>query len=140
MSNRWCLGTGPDVFHREEAEWEDWSTVMRAYSGLCDLQLAFSMPAAEVVASEADILSIALHQSVGDSSSSLYVLLVWLTRNEPLNIVVNSGSGEGLVAWRRLAQRHDSAAVTRLSGLLLGVMNWSAVYTSELASNCSSVN
>ena len=52
-------------------------------------------------------------------------MLVLLTRNEPLNIVVNSGAGEGLLAWRRLVQRYDSAAATRLAGLLLNLMNWS---------------
>ena len=42
-----------------------------------------------------------------------------------LNIVVNSGAGEGLLAWRRLVQRYDSAAATRLAGRLLNLMNWS---------------
>ena len=55
-------------------------------------------------------------------------MVVLLTRNEPLNVVVDSGNGEGLDAWRRLVQRCDSAAATRLSGLLLGVMNWSLTW------------
>ena len=42
-----------------------------------------------------------------------------------MNIVVNSGAGEGLLAWRRLVQRYASAAATRLANLLLNLMNWS---------------
>ena len=59
-----------------------------------------------------------------EASVALYYMLVLLTRNEPLNIVVNSGAGEGLLAWRRLVQGYDSAAATRLAGLL-DLMNWS---------------
>ena len=51
-------------------------------------------------------------------------MLVLLTRSEPLNIVMNRGNGEWLVAWRRLAWRLDSTAATRLSGILLGFMSW----------------
>ena len=46
----------PGMFRGEAARWGDSSTVIRAYSGLCDHRLAVSMPEAEVVASEADIL------------------------------------------------------------------------------------
>ena len=70
---------------------------MRAYSGLCDPQLAVGMLAAEVVAREADVLSIAWSLSVEDALSRLYHMLVLLTRSKPLNV----GSEEGLVAWRR---------------------------------------
>ena len=48
-----------------------------------------------------------------------------LTRSDPLNVVVNSGRGEGLVACGRLLQRYDNVAATSLSGLLLGLMSWS---------------
>ena len=33
----------PDAFHGEEAGWGHWSTVARAYSRLCVLQLAVSI-------------------------------------------------------------------------------------------------
>ena len=59
------------------------------------------------------------------ASSQLYFMLVLVTRGEPLNIVVNSGSGEGLVAWKRLVKRYEGASATRLAGTLLQLMNWS---------------
>ena len=55
--------------------------MIRAYSGPFDPHLAVSVLAAEVVASEADLLS-----SEEDASSSFYFMLVLLTRNEPLNL------------------------------------------------------
>ena len=42
-----------------------------------------------------------------------------------MNIAANSGNGEGLLAWRRLLERNDSAAIPRLlAGLLLSLMIW----------------
>eukprot|EP00974_Lingulodinium_polyedra_P118413 11167054-Lingulodinium_polyedra.AAC.1 len=84
------------------------------------------MPTVETSAVEADARNAALG-SDGErrASVALYYMLVLLARGEALNIVVNSGNGEGLLAWRRLVRRYDSAVATRLAGLLLALMNWS---------------
>ena len=68
------------------------------------------MPMAEAGANEEDFLNPVLEDLMAEGSTALYYILVLLCRNEPLNIVINSGSGEGLVSWRRLVQRYDSAA------------------------------
>ena len=44
---------------------------MRAYAGVRDPQFAVSTPAAEVAASEGDVLSIAWNHSVADVKQSL---------------------------------------------------------------------
>ena len=59
----------PYVFPGEEARWRDWPTVLRAYSGLCDPQLAVGVLATINTANEADILSITLNQAEEDASS-----------------------------------------------------------------------
>ena len=107
----------PDVFHGEEARWVDGDACVL---WLCDPQLAVSIPAVEVVT----ILSIVFSQSGEDASSSLFCMFVLLTRNEPMNIVVNSGKGEGLVAWRRLAQRKSSAATLLSFWIVVGLVKW----------------
>ena len=84
--------------------------------GLCGLRLAVTVPAAEVVASEADLPRLLLSHADEDPSSSLYCMLVLLTRCQPPNVAVNSGTGEGLVAATRLVE------------------------TSNFGSSCSSVN
>ena len=114
----------PDTFDGSESEWRDWSTVMKAYAALCNASLVTAMPATEVEAQEKRNSDLRDQLDV-EASVTLYNMLVLLTRNEPLNIVVNSGAGEGVLAWRRLVQRYDSAAATRLVGLLLNLMNWS---------------
>ena len=113
----------PDTFDGSESKWGDWSTVMKAYAALCNASLVTAMPATEVEAQEKRNSDLRDQLDV-EASVALYYMLVLLTRNEPLNIVVNSGAGEGLLAWRRLVQRYDSAAATRLAGLLLNLMNW----------------
>ena len=114
----------PDTFDGSESKWSDWSTVMKAHAALCNASLVTAMPASEVEAQEKRNSDLRDQLDV-EASVALYYMLVLLTRNEPLNIVVNSGAGEGLLAWRRLVQRYDSAAATRLAGLLLKLMNWS---------------
>ena len=114
----------PDTFDGSESKRGDWSTVMKAYAALCNASLVSAMPASEVEAQEKRNSDLRDQLDV-EASVALYFMLVLLTRNEPLNIVVNSGAGEGLLAWRRLVQRYDSAAATRLACLLLNLMNWS---------------
>ena len=82
------------------------------------------MPASEVESQEKRNSDLRDQLDV-EANVALHYMLVLLTRNGPLNIVVNSGAGEGLLAWQRLVQSYDSAAATRLAGLLLNLMNWS---------------
>ena len=99
----------PDTFDGSESKWGDWITVMKAYAALCNASLVSAMPASEVEAQEKRNSDLRDQLDV-EASVALYYMLVLLTRNEPLNIMVNSGAGEGLLAWRRLVQRYDSAA------------------------------
>ena len=99
----------PDTFDGSESKWVDWRTVMKAPAALCNASLVTAMPATEVEAQEKRNSHLRDQLDV-EASVVLYYMLVLLTRNEPLNIVVNSGAGEGLLAWRRLVQRYDSAS------------------------------
>jgi len=114
----------PDVFIGEDARWPDWSTVVRAYSSVCNDKLAVAMPLAETSANQPVNANIT-DPDTQAASTQLYFMLVLVTRGEPLNIVVNAGSGEGLVAWKHLVERYEGATATRLAGTLLQLMNWS---------------
>ena len=100
----------------------EWSTVMRAYFGLCDLKSQSASWRQKLRHMKQTFSRLLESENV---SSSLSYMLVLLPRNEPWNVVENSGNGEGLVAWRRLVQHCDSAAVTPPSGLLVGLMKLS---------------
>ena len=90
----------PDTFDGSESKWGDWSTVMKAYAALCNTSLVSAMPASEVEAQEKRNSDLRDQLDV-EASVALYYMLA---RNEPLNIVVNSGAGEGLLpgdVWSR---------------------------------------
>ena len=48
----------------------------------------------------------------------LYTMLMTLVEGESFDILVGSGSGEGLEGWRRLHKRWDPLTTGRASGLL----------------------
>ena len=49
-----------------------------------------------------------------------------------IDIIVNAGQDEGLVAWARLVHRFEPKVKTQLAGMLVDVLNWS--FTGDLAS------
>jgi hypothetical protein len=52
----------------------------------------------------------------------MYSVLMALCQNEALDIIVGSGSGNGLEAWRRLQRRYDPSTVGRSRGLLREIL------------------
>ena len=72
------------------------------------------------------ILMADLDDSTRVIARQLYYMLVLLTRGEALNIVINSGVGEGLLAWKRLTARYEPAVKTRLAGLLMNLLRSSS--------------
>ena len=74
---------------------------MKAYAALCNTSLVSAMLVSEVEAPQEKRNSDLRDQLDLEASVALYYMLVLLTRIEPLNIVVNSGAGEGLLAWSR---------------------------------------
>ena len=51
-------------------------------------------------------------------ADQLFTVLVTLVEGESFDILVGSGSGEGLEAWRRLHKRLDPLTTGRARGLL----------------------
>ena len=58
------------------------------------------------------------------ASEQLGFILVMVCRGPALDQVVNSGSGEGLVAWRSLCRRFEPNVRSRFAGVLLGVLSF----------------
>ena len=111
-----------------EGKWQDWSIIMRAYASVTNADLGHSMETVESMGDTTDeermVLNAALGENARNSSQQLYYMLVLLTRGESLNIIINAGIGEGLLAWKRLVARYEPAAKARLAGLLLMLMKW----------------
>ena len=56
-------------------------------------------------------------------ADQLYTVLMTLVEGEPFDILVVSGSGEGLEAWRRLHKRWGPLTTGRASGLLREILS-----------------
>ena len=56
-------------------------------------------------------------------ADQLYTVLMTLVEGESFDILVGSGSGEGLEAWRRLHKRWDPLTTGRARGLLREVLS-----------------
>ena len=56
-------------------------------------------------------------------ADQLYTVLMTIVEGESFDILVGSGSGEGLEAWRRLPKRWDPLTTGRASGLLRKILS-----------------
>ena len=56
-------------------------------------------------------------------ADQLYTVLMTLVEGESFDILVRSGSGEGLEAWRRLHKRWDPLTIGRARGLLREILS-----------------
>ena len=57
-------------------------------------------------------------------ADQLYTVLMTLVEGESFDILVGSGSGEVLEAWRRLHKRWDPLTTGRAEGLLREILSW----------------
>ena len=85
----------PEQFQGEESKWSDWGVVARAYASLIVPHLTDLLVQAEGGVEEKEVLNAVLTQEKAAMSTQLYYVLLMLCRQEPRNIVINSGGGEG---------------------------------------------
>ena len=105
----------PDHFEGIPGTWRDWSTVFRAYAAACEPRLESLMR--EVESKDAPQLMAVLNEDVRPISSQLYYMLIMLNKQQSLDRIVPAGTGEGLEAWRLLAQHHEPSSSTRFGRL-----------------------
>ena len=60
---------------------------------------------------------------IDEVNAQVYSALMALTSNEPFDIVLGAGAGNGLEAWRRLHRRYDPGTAGRSRGLLREILN-----------------
>ena len=111
----------PDVFEKEE-KWPDWSVVFRAYGGLLGPEVSPGLTSAEMP--DRNVRLSELTESQQAASRQLHFALTMLCRGEALNIVQNSGPGEGFHSWQRLCARYEPANRARLAGALAALMRY----------------
>ena len=62
--------------------------------------------------------------NVVKESARLHYMLTQLMAGAPLDIVLNTGAGEGLEAWRRLIVEFDPQAATRTAGCIMEILRF----------------
>ena len=72
-------------------------------------------------------------EDIDHKVQQLYTVLVDLTEDDSNDIVVGSGEGNGLEAWRKLARRWDPASGGRKRALLKAILNPPRCKISELS-------
>ena len=63
------------------------------------------------------------NEDLDDMNEQVYHCLVALTDGESFDLVIGSGEGNGLEAWRKLNRRWDPITAGRSKNLLKGIMN-----------------
>ena len=115
----------PSSFDGDDAKWTDWSIVVKGYCAVAHRQLGPLMQQAEEADSDAVVMVARLDGANSEACRQLYYILLLLCTSTALNIVVNAGQFEGLLAWRRLHQRYEPKVRTRFAGQMLELLNWS---------------
>ena len=98
----------PNDFRGTDAEFIDWSVVLRSYASLVNPGIGDLMTTAETTEDIVD--EVGLTPAEAESSSVLYFILLHLCKGPAMTIVVNAGHGQGAVAWRALCRRFDSSS------------------------------
>jgi len=113
----------PESFDGVSVKWKDWPIVFRAYMGAAVPILRDLMARVEG-ALDQPALNAVLERQEEAASQQMYFVLVMLTKGEALDIVINSGQGEGLEAWRQMVNRFEPRAHSRQAGMLLEILSW----------------
>jgi len=114
----------PEQYSGDEAKWADWRIVTKAYAGLITATMPALLEQAESTDDERNVINAVLGQEKEVSSMQLYYVLLMLCRNEPLNLIVNAGEGEGACAWYRLHKRYETSAKSHVAASLQQLLSW----------------
>ena len=109
----------PDKFDSTDVKFKDWSIVFRSYASLANADIAAVMKSAEL---GEPVRNADLSDERRQASVELYHLLLNLCTGAAFSKVVNSGEGEGGLAWKAIIERWDPKLKTRQAGILLSVL------------------
>ena len=113
----------PDHFDGSVNKWADWSVILRAYCSVAHPGLGPLMEMAEAADEATEPVRASLPTTADrDAATQLYYILVLICKAAALNMVINAGKGEGLVAWKRLCSHYEPGVRTRQVGLLVELL------------------
>ena len=106
----------PDLFKGTVEDFNDWAFILKSYLACVDGNYVQLLERVE--ATRHPMPNRSLSPTEQKLSTRLYYIVVLLVRNRPLDIVYNSGVGEGVEAYRRLWEEYSPKVASRFVGAL----------------------
>ena len=118
----------PPFFTGNESEFAVWcrkteNYVLSVYPEAVELMRAAVDSQKEVNIEEFNADMDVPKEIIDEVNAQVYSVMMALTSNEPFDIVVGAGAGNGLETWRRLHRRYDPGTVGRSRGMLRDILN-----------------
>ena len=95
------------TFSGKEEDWATWSFVARSYLDLLSQQFRDLMLKAETVDTAASITLTGMNQNARTHSWTLFNVLTQSVEGRALSVMMNSGAGGGLQAWRMMVDAYE---------------------------------
>jgi hypothetical protein len=118
----------PPFFTGNESEFAVWcrkteNSVLSVYPEAVELMRAAVDSQKEVNIEEFQTDMGMPKEIIDEVNAQVYSVMMALTSNEPFDIVVGAGAGNGLETWRRLHRRYDPGTVGRSRGMLRDILS-----------------
>ena len=111
----------PEVFKSDPSEYSDWSFVLKSY--LACISPDYIDLLDRISGSRVSMPNRLLGESDRKLSTQLYYILVMLVKGRALDVVQNTGPGEGAEAMRRLEKMFHPRVASRFVGTLSLILN-----------------
>lgn len=107
-------------FGSAREDWKDWSPVFLSFVASSVASLKAELDSA----AEAELFNVGLDPVIAESSSQLHYMLLQLTSGTALDVMLNSGQGEGVEAWRRLVSEYDLRGDLQTRGPMMELLKF----------------
>ena len=120
-----------DTFLSERTRWHDWAAVLKSYISNANADMHTGMTAVEGKTAATPNVAV-INPDSAARSKSLHFMLTMLVEGPALDIIFNSGRGEGYESWRRLVLEYDPRSGVRAAGSMMEIL--SHCFTSDSSS------
>ena len=120
-----------DMFPSERIRWHDWAAVLQSNISNANADMHTEMTAVEGKTAVTPNVAVINPDSVA-RSKSFHFMLTMLVEGPALDIILNSGQGEGYEFWQRLVLEYDPGSRVRAAGSMMEIL--SHPFTSDTSS------
>ena len=114
----------PDTFSGDATKYKDWSIITSAYLGAVDYRFPELLEKIESSSDSTTFYNLSLTSTEKALSTQLYYILAMICRDRALDLIVNSGNGEGFMAWRSLFREFCPKLQSRYVSILMQILSF----------------